>query len=182
MNRKKEKAAEQILRSPLTGRAVALDQVPDPVFSQKIVGDGVAVIPEDGRIVSPVDGTLVSVAETGHAYGFQTDDGLEVLVHVGLETVGLKGECFRIHKKAGDQVKTGDLIAEVDLEYLKERKINPITPVLVCGGAEGKTLSFIEGPVKAGETAVVTLKEAASEASDAGAAADHATAENAGGE
>ena len=109
--------------APLTGQAVALEQVPDPVFSQKIIGDGVAVIPEDGKIVSPVDGEVVSVADTKHAFGFRSEDGLELLVHVGLETVSLKGECFRVHAKAGDKVKAGDLIAEVDLAALKEKNI-----------------------------------------------------------
>ena len=81
--------------SPVTGNAVPVDQVPDPVFSQKIIGDGVAVAPEDGRIVSPVDGEVVSVAETLHAYGFRSREGVEVLVHFGLETVALKGEFFK---------------------------------------------------------------------------------------
>ena len=175
MSSKQESRAVWEVRSPLTGTAVALEQVPDPVFSQKIIGDGAAVIPTDGRIVSPVDGTLISVAETGHAYGFRTEDGLELLIHVGLETVSLKGECFKMHGKAGDKVKAGDLIAEVDLEYLKERQINPITPVLVCGGAEGRKLTAKEGPVKAGETVMVTLEaEAAAGAASGSQAAARA--------
>ena len=78
--------------SPLTGKAVPMEEVPDPVFSQKIIGDGIAVIPEDGKLVSPVDGEVISVAETLHAYGFRSEDGIEVLVHFGLETVSLKGD------------------------------------------------------------------------------------------
>ena len=85
--------------SPLNGKVVSLADVPDPVFSGKILGDGVAIIPSDGRICSPVDGTLTTVAETGHAFGFQTEDGIELLVHVGLETVGLKGVPFTIEGK-----------------------------------------------------------------------------------
>ncbi len=85
--------------SPVTGNAIPLDQVPDPVFSQKIIGDGIAVIPTKGTIVSPVDGEVASVAETLHAFGFRTEDGLELLIHVGLETVGLKGECFEVFVK-----------------------------------------------------------------------------------
>ena len=117
--------------APLTGQAVALDQVPDPVFSGKVLGDGIAIIPSDGKILSPVDGTLVTVAETKHAFGYQTEEGTELLVHVGLETVGLQGQGFTVIAKEGAKVKKGDLIAEVDLAFLKEKGINPITPVLV---------------------------------------------------
>lgn len=145
--------------APLSGKAVALDQVPDPVFSGKILGDGIAVIPEDGKIYSPVTGEVSTVAETMHAFGFASEDGLDILVHVGLETVALKGEAFTVHVKEGDKVKAGDLVAEVDLKLLKSKDINTITPVLVCGGAEELELYFHEGPVKAGQDAVLTLKE-----------------------
>ena len=97
------------------------------------------------------------MAETGHAYGFTSEDGLEILVHVGLETVSLNGECFKVYVKPGDKVKVGDLVAEVDLKYLEEKKINPITPVLLCSDTEGRTLQYTEGEVKAGESAVLTL-------------------------
>ncbi|MCI6887664.1 MAG: PTS transporter subunit IIBC [Lachnospiraceae bacterium] len=163
------------IMSPLTGKAVALEQVPDPVFSQKIIGDGMAVIPEDGRIVSPVDGEVVSVAETCHAFGFRSKEGVEMLVHVGLETVSLKGECFKVHAKVGDQVKKGDLIAEVDLGDLKEKGMNPITPVLVCGGIDGMQLKGQEGTVKAGTGVLIRIEKEQSEA--AAAAEEKAAAE-----
>ena len=143
--------------SPVTGNAVPVDQVPDPVFSQKIIGDGIAVVPEDGRILSPVDGEVVSVAETLHAYGFRSAEGVEVLVHFGLETVALKGEYFKCHVKTGDLVKAGDLIAEADLAGLREKQVDTITPVLVCGGLEGRTMNTATGPVKAGETEIITV-------------------------
>lgn len=158
MSSEKEKN-QSVVYAPLTGKAVPLEQVPDPVFSGKVLGDGVAIIPKDGRIVSPVDGQIESVAETGHAYGFSTEDGLELLVHVGLETVSLKGECFKVHVKEGDQVKKGDLVAEVDLKYLAEKNINPITPVLICSDIDGQELKCAEGSVEAGKTAVLMLAE-----------------------
>lgn len=148
-----------MILAPLTGKAVPLSEVPDSVFSEKVLGDGVAIIPADGKIVSPVDGEISTVAETSHAYGFTLEDGQEVLVHVGLETVSLNGECFKVYGKAGDKVKAGDLVAEVDLEYLKEKEINPITPVLICSDTEGKELQYTEGDVKAGESKVLVLAE-----------------------
>ena len=157
-NQEKENVLTTVL-SPLTGKAVSLSEVPDPVFAEKVIGDGIAIIPEDGKIVSPVDGEVSSIAETGHAYGFTADNGLEVLVHVGLETVSLKGECFKVYAKAGDKVKAGDLIAEVDLNLLKEKGLNSISPVLICSDLEEKEILYTEGNVKAGESVVLTVKD-----------------------
>ena len=157
-NQEKQNVLATVL-APLTGKAVSLSEVPDPVFAEKVIGDGIAMIPEDGKIVSPVDGEISSIAETGHAYGFTADNGLEVLVHVGLETVSLKGECFKVYAKAGDKVKAGDLIAEVDLNLLKEKGLNSISPVLICSDLEEKEILYTEGNVKAGESVVLTVKD-----------------------
>ncbi|WP_432631027.1 PTS transporter subunit IIBC [Brotaphodocola sp.] len=145
--------------SPVTGKAIPLEQVDDPVFSQKVIGDGMAVIPSEGTIVSTVDAEVVSVAETKHAFGLKTEDGLELLIHVGLETVSLKGECFEVFVKPGDRVKAGQKLAKVDLEFLKEKKISAVTPVLVCGGMAGKSLNYGEGEMKAGESVLLTVLE-----------------------
>ncbi len=136
--------------SPLNGKAVPLADVPDPVFSDKVLGDGCAVIPDDGKLYSPVNGEVSSVAETKHAYGFTSEDGLEVLVHFGLETVGLKGEGFTPHVSEGDKVKVGDLIAEIDIDLIKEKGLNTITPVLVSDGADNLEMTVKEGAIKAG--------------------------------
>ena len=157
-NQEKQNVLATVL-APLTGKAVSLSEVPDPVFAEKVIGDGIAMIPEDGKIVSPVDGEISSIAETGHAYGFTADNGLEVLVHVGLETVSLKGECFKVYAKAGDKVKAGDLIAEVDLNLLKEKGLNSISPVLICSDLDEKEILYTEGNVKAGESVVLTVKD-----------------------
>lgn len=157
-----KKSKKLLILSPLTGKVMPLEDVPDPVFSQKIIGDGVAVFPSDGRIVSPVDGQVVSVADTGHAYGLKTEDGLEILIHVGLETVSLKGECFNVYVKPGDQVKAGDKLAEVDLGFLAEKNISPVTPVLICGGMEGKKLIKDGGEMaQAGKSVLLTVEEEA---------------------
>ena len=153
---KDRKGLIQVL-SPLTGSAVPLEQVPDPVISKKIIGDGAAIIPEDGRIFSPVDGEIATITDSLHAYGLRSAQGLELLIHVGLETVALKGEYFRCHVKAGDSVKAGDLIAEVDLEGLKARGINPITPVLICAGLENRSLKANFNHVTGGKDRLFTL-------------------------
>ena len=149
----------QIVQAPLSGRAVPLTEVPDEVFSQQVLGDGIAIIPEDGKLLSPVDGEVTTVAETLHAYGFATEDGLEVLVHVGLETVGLKGQGFKAHVQPGDKVKRGDLIAEVDLEFLKAQGLNTITPVVICDGADGKQMDKVTGNITAGKDMAIGLFE-----------------------
>lgn len=157
MNKKDDGCIGIRILSPLTGTAVALEEVPDPVFSQKIIGDGIAIIPQDGKLVSPIDGEVVSVAETLHAYGLRSEDGIEVMVHFGLETVALKGEYFTCHVKQGDKVKAGDLLAEADLKGLEEKQVSLITPVLICGGMENRTMSTVTGPVSAGRDTVITL-------------------------
>ena len=145
--------------SPLNGKAVSLDSVPDPVFSDRVLGDGCAVIPSDGKIYSPVNGEISSIAETNHAYGFSSDDGLEVLVHFGLETVALKGNGFTPHVAVGDKVKIGDLVAEVDVELLKSKNIDLITPVLVCDGADDLEMQVSDGTVKAGDKLIAFAEE-----------------------
>lgn len=145
--------------APVSGQIIALEQVPDSVFSDKILGDGIAIIPEDDKIYSPVSGTVTTIFPTLHAYGFTTAEGIDILVHVGLETVSLKGEGFKVYIKEGDLVKAGELIAEVDLEYLKSKGISSTTPVLVCAGAEDKNLIPASGKSIAGKTEIITLTE-----------------------
>ncbi len=147
--------------APLTGEIVALEQVPDPVFSEKALGDGIAILPEDGKVYSPVTGVVATVAATKHAYGFQSEDGLDVLVHVGLETVGLNGEGFTVHIKEGDKVKAGDLVAEADLSLLKSKNLNLITPVLICDGMDDKQMQPCSGRVTAAKDAVIVLEKTA---------------------
>lgn len=145
--------------APLSGEIVALEQVPDPVFSDKALGDGAAILPENGKIYSPVNGTLVTIAATKHAYGFQSEDGLEVLVHVGLETVGLDGEGFTVHMEEGSAVKIGDLVAEADLSFIQGKGLPVITPVIICDGADGMEMEPLSGKVTGGKDPVLSLTE-----------------------
>ncbi len=145
------------LLAPMTGTAIPLDQVPDNAFSRKLLGDGVAILPEEGAILSPVDGCLSAISGTLHAYIFSTPDGQEILVHVGLESVGLQGRGFYPLKQPGDPVKAGEPVADVDLLLLKKKGVPLYTPVVVCEGAENMTFTAETGPVTAGQSVVLTL-------------------------
>lgn len=148
-----------IINAPVSGKIVALEDVPDKVFSEKVLGDGIAVIPQDGKIYSPVDGEVSSVTDTKHAYCFHSDSGIDVLVHFGIDTVKLKGEGFTSYVSTGDRVKKGQLIAEVDMAFMKEKGINVITPVLICDAPEELDMKFEHGNAKRGKTGVITLGE-----------------------
>lgn len=147
------------IAAPMTGEVRPLCDVPDAAFSDGILGDGVAILPKDGKIYSPVDGVLDSIAETKHAFGFHADAGYDVLVHVGLDTVKLKGEGFTLHVAPGDPVKVGDLVAEVDLALLRKKGLYSITPVVLCGGEEEIAVKMSCGGVVAGKDAVILLAD-----------------------
>lgn len=123
----------QIL-SPATGTVKDITEVPDKTFADKVLGDGVAVIPDEGKIYAPADGTVVNIMDTKHGIMFRTSQGVELLIHIGLETVNLKGKYFTSHTKSGAQVKAGDLLVEFDLEAIRADGYNPITPIVVTNG------------------------------------------------
>ncbi|EFR91237.1 glucose-specific phosphotransferase enzyme IIA component, partial [Listeria innocua FSL S4-378] len=103
-----KKSKNETVFAHVTGQLIALEDVPDPVFNQKMMGEGIAIKPESGTIVAPVDGKIIQLAETKHAFGIRTDMGQEILVHIGLETVSLNGEGFNVLVNVGDKVKVGD--------------------------------------------------------------------------
>ncbi|WP_128772279.1 beta-glucoside-specific PTS transporter subunit IIABC [Actinomyces oricola] len=146
------------LGSPLAGRAVPLEQVTDPVFSSGALGNGVGITPEGDkriRVVAPAAGTLVTVMDSGHAYGIKTDDGVELLIHVGLDTVELKGEGFSPAVALGQRVERGDLLTEVDLATLREAQKDPTTILVVTNTASlAGVVPVISGNVDAGDTVV----------------------------
>ncbi len=147
------------LLSPMTGTAIPLDQVPDSAFSRKLLGDGVAILPAEGTILSPVDGTLSAISHTHHAYIFTSTEGLEILVHVGLQSVGLQGRGFYPLMKAGDTVRAGDPVADVDLTLLQKKGVPLYTPVVICEGAEDLQLEAFSGQVEAGRTPLIYLNK-----------------------
>ena len=148
-----------VVAAPVAGRLVGLDEVPDPVFASRALGEGVGIVPADGRILAPADGLLASVAPTGHAFGLVTDGGAEVLVHVGIDTVTMQGTGFDVRVEQGQRVAAGDLLAVVDLEAIREAGVDPITLVTVPNTA---TFAAVEpapsGEVAAGDTALTARR------------------------
>ncbi|MRX70947.1 PTS glucose transporter subunit IIA [Bacillus lacus] len=132
--KKEEVITEEAVFAPLTGRMMNLEEVPDPVFSQKMMGDGVAIEPSEGTIVSPVDGEIIQLFHTKHAIGIKSQTGMELLIHIGLETVTMNGEGFEAHVKEGDKVKVGDTLITCDLDLIKEKASSTITPIVVTNG------------------------------------------------
>lgn len=146
-----------VVSAPISGKIIALEDVPDKIFSEKVLGDGIAIAPDDGKIYSPVDGVMSSVTESKHAYCFHSDDGIDVLVHFGIDTVNLKGQGFTSYVNEGDRVKKGDLVAEVDMSLMKEKNINTVTPVLICDAEDDLELKFATGKAETGKTAIIKI-------------------------
>lgn len=134
--------------SPIMGEVKPLSEVNDPAFSQEIMGRGWAIEPSEGRVVSPVDGTVFSISKSGHAVGLVSDSGLEMLIHVGMDTVKLKGLHFTPHLKAGDRVKVGDLVLEFDLVEIRKAGYETITPVIVTNVAQFSELESADNQHK----------------------------------
>ncbi|SMQ68625.1 PTS system IIA component, Glc family [Bacillus sp. OV166] len=130
LNKKNSSKIEEVL-SPIFGDVIPLSEVPDPVFAQKMIGDGIAIIPKSGKVVSPVNGEVIQVFPTKHAIGIRSKKGLEILIHIGLETVELNGEGFEVLVSSNQHVKTGDTLANVNLEYLKSKNKDIITPIII---------------------------------------------------
>ncbi|WP_427018011.1 PTS sugar transporter subunit IIA [Pseudarthrobacter sp. P1] len=130
-----KKKGEPVFR-PAPGTVLELSEVPDPVFASGAVGEGFAVSPSEGSFRSPVDGELVLLAKTLHAFAVRTDAGAEILVHIGMDTVKLKGEGFTAHRAKGDRVQQGDVIITCDLAQMALLVPSMVTPVLVANGGD----------------------------------------------
>ncbi|MGE7625099.1 PTS sugar transporter subunit IIA [Viridibacillus sp. NPDC096237] len=122
--------------SPMNGEIIPLGDVPDPVFSQKMMGEGVAILPTNGGVHAPVDGEIVLVSDTKHAIAIRSTDGVEILIHIGLETVSLQGQGFTVLIAPGDKVSVGQVLIEVDWEYIRENAKSIVTPIIITNGAD----------------------------------------------
>ena len=147
--------ATRTVTAPVAGEVVALTDVNDKVFASKALGDGVGIVPSDGHVVAPVAGTLVTVADSGHAFGVKTDDGVEVLVHVGIDTVQLEGKGFHVDVAKDQRVEAGDLLATVDLDVVKEAGYDTTTIVVVINTATLKSVTpAAPGSVQLGDSVI----------------------------
>ncbi len=144
------------LTSPMTGEIVDITDTSDPVFSGKMVGDGVTIIPTDGDVLAPMDGKIIQMFDTGHALAIESN-GIQVLIHIGLDTVELNGQGFTKIAHEGQEVKQGDLLIKVDLEKIKALGKSIESPMVIVEAA-GKSLNKILGPAEKGQTIAIELK------------------------
>jgi len=148
------------LLAPMKGKVIPLEEVPDQVFSQKMVGDGIALFPEDGEVLAPLGGEVVALFPTGHALGIRSPQGLEVLIHIGIETVGLQGKGFILHVGKGDSVEPGEKLITADLTYIQAHAPSLLTPVIMTNMEKVQHWEIVrKGRVDAGDPLLaVTLK------------------------
>ena len=147
---------EKYLATVANGDIIELSKVPDQVFSQKILGDGFAVIPRDGNFYSPASGTVTDVTGTLHAYCITSDDGLEILVHIGLDTVELKGKGFSPLVKKGDRIEKGAALAHADLGVLRNSGYNTTTMVVITNSEKLNSFNILEtASAQAGDKALI---------------------------
>ena len=154
---KAEEKNDNGIYAPVAGQAVPVSEVPDPTFSSGMLGNGIAIIPTDGKVCAPCNATVDMMFTTGHAVSLVADSGAEILIHVGLETVGLEGKCFTVHVENGQKVKKGDLMIEVDLEGIKAAGLNTITPVVICNTDDYSTFNTTVGKAVTNADVVIEL-------------------------
>ncbi len=138
--------------APVSGICIPLSEVNDAVFSQKILGDGAAIIPSEGKVYAPVNGTVSTVFDTKHAIGLLSEDGVELLIHIGIDTVNLEGKYFTAHVESGQKIRKGDLLVSFDQEMIQKVGYDTVTPVLITNTAEFHSIhTDASGNVKAGD-------------------------------
>lgn len=154
---KKEEINPNHVYAPMAGEAVAISEVPDPTFSSGAMGNGIAIKPTDGKVCSPVNGTVDMMFDTGHAVSLVSDNGIEILIHVGLETVGLEGKPFQVKCQNGQKVKKGDILMIADLAAIEKAGLPTITPVLICNTDDYTTFNTTTGKAVTNADVVIEL-------------------------
>ena len=153
-----KKSIEVYIVSPFSGKLMDITEVPDEFFSAKMVGDGVAIEPDNGLVVAPCSGKIIQIFNTNHAVAIETKEGLEVLIHLGIDTVKLKGEGFKRIAAVGDEVKEGHPLIEMDLEKIKSLGKSTITPVIITNPQIIETIDKKNGVAQAGQDRIMTIK------------------------
>lgn len=152
-------SAEVSIAAPVCGKLIPIQDVADETFSQEILGKGAAIQPTEGKIFAPTDGIITSVFSTGHALSITSTDGAEILVHVGIDTVGLKGKYFTKHVSEDDKVRKGDLLIEVDLEGARSEGYDMVVPVIVMNMDRFSSITAETGrEIRAGEKMLELIK------------------------
>ena len=156
-----EKNAKTIsLKAVEDGRTIPMDEVNDQTFAQELLGPGIAIVSSNGTVVSPINGTIATVMDTKHAVCIQGEDGLELIVHAGLDTVELNGKYYQTYKEIGDQVKAGDVLLEFDLEEITKAGYDVTTPIVITNLGDYKITKCLTGQqVKAGEEVIQLTKQ-----------------------
>ena len=156
-----EKNAKTIsLKAVEDGRTIPMDEVNDQTFAQELLGPGIAIVPSNGTVVSPINGTIATVMDTKHAVCIQGEDGLELIVHAGLDTEELNGKYYQTYKEIGDQVKAGDVLLEFDLEEITKAGYDVTTPIVITNLGDYKITKCLTGQqVKAGEEVIQLTKQ-----------------------
>ncbi|QWL04174.1 PTS glucose transporter subunit IIA, partial [Shewanella indica] len=144
--------------APISGDIVAIEKVPDVVFAEKIVGDGIAIEPKGQFMLAPIDGTIGKIFETNHAFSIESPQGLELFVHFGVGTIELRGKGFKRLAQEGQDVKAGEPILEFDLEFLKDQVNSLLTPVVLANMEDVKYLEKRQGSVSAGKDVIFTVQ------------------------
>lgn len=145
------------LGAPVAGEAVSISEVSDPTFGQEILGKGIAFRPSEGKVFAPCDASVDLMFDTGHAVSLVADFGAEILIHVGLDTVNLKGEHFTVHAHNGDKVKKGDLLIEFDVAAIAAAGYDVITPMVICNTPDYTTVNIHAGKTVAPGDLVLEL-------------------------
>ncbi|PTE24156.1 PTS glucose transporter subunit IIA, partial [Staphylococcus equorum] len=149
---------DSVIYAPITGEYVKIEDIPDPVFAQKMMGEGFGVNPTEGEVVSPIDGKVDNVFPTKHAIGLKADNGLELLVHIGLDTVQLDGKGFEVLVESGDVVSVGDPLLRFDLDYIKENAKSVISPIIITNSDNTSSLNIEDvNSIIKGETKIVDV-------------------------
>lgn len=152
--KKGETLAELI--APVNGTVIPESDIPDVAFASGMLGHGFGIIPSDGEFYSPVDGVVIDVTPTKHAYSIKSDDGAEILIHIGIDTVELKGDGFVSEVARGDKISVGTPLAHVELDKIKSHDLSPITAVIIINHDELSQITVFEGACKARETTVLS--------------------------